>query len=321
VRKALGLFIGALVLVNCSPENETWNPPNIPNHLLAYPLDTLPSKAEVSLGRDLFFDSLLSGNQGISCSSCHLPEFAFTDGQPVSVGVSGALGFRNAPSLFNLVYKPLYFAEGGVFPLERTINPPLETDFEMNHNMGLLISDLRENDYASRFFELYGDSVEPYQVVAALSAYMRTLLSINSQYDQFLEGQFSFSIEQERGLSLFKQIGCAQCHTLPMTTDYSFAWNGYNSEGEDRGRFRLTLLPADDHRFMIPSLRNVAITAPYFHDGGVATLSRVMDHYRDVDTLWKKGEPVFIQSFTKEEGDKIISFLNTLTEVSTVDKK
>lgn len=302
------------------PTIEDWTPPEIPNHLPAYPYDSTMSLAEVELGKDLFFDPLLSGNRGISCSSCHLPNLAFTDGEPVSIGVGGALGMRNAPSLYNLVYKPLYFAEGGVFPLERTINPPLETDFEMDHNMGVLVRDLRKNDYAPRFQEVYSDSAKPQYVVEALSAYMRTLLSVNTPYDQYLTGEFQLSDDQLKGLEHFTTHGCAQCHSLPMTSGYQFAWNGYNTESEDAGRLRLTLKPEDDHTFMVPSLRNVSVTAPYFHDGGAATLESVLDHYAQMDTLYLENTPVIIQPFSKSERLEVLAFLQTLTEDFSVNK-
>lgn len=310
----------SLVASCTQPASQIWSPPQIPDHLGVYPHDTAMSIAEVELGKDLFFDPLLSGNRGISCSSCHLPHLAFTDGKPVSVGVGGALGMRNAPSLYNLVYKPMFFAEGGVFPLERTINPPLETDFEMDHNMGVLVRDLRKNDYAQRFQEVYSDSAKPVYVVDALSAYMRTLLTVNTPYDQYLSGKRQFSEAELQGLEHFKTHGCAQCHSLPMTTGYQFAWNGYNSSGEDAGRFRLTLKPEDDHTFMVPSLRNVSVTAPYFHDGGAASLEDVLDHYAQMDTLYLENEPVVIQSFSDSERQQVLAFLQTLTEDFSVNK-
>lgn len=321
--KWLGLFI-FLFLLGCTPSTqEKWDVPELPHHFPEFPEHLIPLQAEVSLGKDLFFDELLSGNRGISCGSCHLPELAFTDGKPISMGVKGAMGFRNSPSLLNVVYKPMYFAEGGVFPLERTINPPLETDFEMAHNMGLLIEDLRESDYSKRFENIYDKEVQPRHVVRVLASYMRTLLSYNSKFDQYIQGSYSLTPQEQQGLKLFTsdQLNCEKCHHLPMTTSYFFAVNKFDYDSEEPGRYRLTLLESDWKKFMIPSLRNVEITAPYFHNGGAKTLSEVLDHYQKVDSLTLNEETFAIREINQEEKEQLIAFLKTLTDDKYKGKK
>ncbi len=318
--KVLALFY----LWGCtSSSNEKWVVPELPSYFPEFPKHQIPLQSEVSLGKDLFFDELLSGNKGVSCGSCHIPELAFSDGKSIAMGVNGALGTRNSPTLLNVVYKPLYFAEGGVFPLERTINPPLETDFEMAHNMGVLIEDLRKSHYAQRFEDIYNKEVQPRHVVRVLASYMRTLLSFNSKFDQYMQGRYQLTEKEEKGFKLFTsdQLNCEKCHQLPLTTSYLFAVNRFDFDSKEPGRYRLTLIDSDFKKFMIPSLRNVEITPPYFHNGGAASLSAVLDHYQSVDSLQLNEDKFPVRKVNEEEKEQIIAFLKTLTDEKYVVKK
>lgn len=321
--RAGSLFV-LILLVGCaSSSDEKWVVPELPDYFPTFPEYQIPLQSEVDLGKDLFFDELLSGNKGVSCGSCHLPSLAFTDGKSIAIGVNGALGNRNSPSLLNVVFKPLYFAEGGVYPLERTINPPLETDFEMAHNMGVLIEDLRGSEYAKRFESIYDKEVQPRHVVRVLASYMRTLLSFNSKFDQYIQGKYQFTEDEAKGLKLFTsdQLNCEKCHQLPMTTSYLFAINRFDFDSNEPGRYRLTLLDSDFKKFMIPSLRNVEITGPYFHNGAASSLSLALEHYQSVDSLELNEEKFPVRNFNDAEKNQIIAFLKTLTDQKYIVKK
>ncbi len=345
MRKALLLFLGVFG-VACS-ESESPSPgvqlvaveaPAAFGGTVPYPERNPFSEAGISLGRQLFFDKRLSGNNQLACASCHLPQLAFTDGIPLSsIGVGGNPLARHAPPLFNLAWaKNGLFWDGGASDLESLSFAPLQHPDEMGQDIAELLEELRVvEEYRNLFREAFGaDTLHSALVVRALAQYQRTLVSANSRYDRIVTGTSdeTFSEAELRGKQLFEQK-CTSCHLPPFFTDFGFHNNGLDNsfptepEHPAQGRFRITLNPADMGKFKTPSLRNLAFTAPYMHDGRFATLEAVLDHYdngmKDSETL----EAVFRQesgdlgvALTAQHKADLLAFLQTLNDSSFVEK-
>lgn len=242
------------------------------------------TKARWDLGKKLFYDPILSIDSSISCASCHKAHLAFADDQALSPGVQNRPGVRNAPSLANIAYHPYFLREGSVPTLEMQALVPIQEENEFDHDI-LVIAELLKNDpeYISMSKQAYERAPDPYVIVRALANFQRTLISGNSSYDKFhFQGQNSaLSESARRGMDLFfsSKTSCGNCHGGFNFTDYSFQNNGLDSIYDDPGRRRLTGKPEDEALFKVPSLRNVALTAPYMHDGRFATLMEVVEHY------------------------------------------
>ena len=274
--------------------------------------------ARVALGKQLFFDPLLSRDRSVSCASCHLPELAFTDGKPVSEGVMQRTTLRNSPSLINVAYQRLLFWDGGSFSLEAQVIAPLEHPSEMNLPLAEALRRLEQHPtYPARFEEAFGDPISVQTLTLALATYQRTLISSGSAYDRWLDGDVdALSASARRGHKLFHGgAGCATCHTGFLFTDQSFQHNGLVTENADSGRARITLRPEDVGRFRVPSLRNVAITAPYMHDGRYTTLLEVLQHYnRGGDGVRNQRPSIVPLGLSDAELDDIAAFLVSLTD-------
>jgi cytochrome c peroxidase len=292
-------------------------PPGFPP--IPYPEDNLPSADRIALGKELFFDPILSVDSTISCSSCHLPESAFTDNRSVSVGVEGRIGFRNAPTLTNVAYAPYMLMDGGNPNLELQIFVPIEDHNEMAFNLVLLTERLTANSYYNiRFQEVFDAAPSPYGITRALAAFERTILSGNSTYDQFKQGTTSLSYEAMQGMELFfsEALSCSGCHNGFNFTNWAFENNGlYTTYYPDSGRARITRDPADAGKFKVPTLRNIAVTGPYMHDGNLASLEDVVEHYnnggQDHPNKSSLIQPLGLSS---EQKNNLIRFLETLTD-------
>lgn len=242
------------------------------------------TEARWSLGRKLFYDPVLSKDGRVSCATCHDPNLAFADDQAISSGADGLVGNRNASSLANIAYHPYYTREGGVPTLEMQVLVPIQEHHELGTNIVLLADTLRKiQDYVDRSIEAYGEAPSPFVITRALAQFERSLISGQSAYDLELHYGISGSMTAaaKRGLTLFesKRTQCTTCHGGFNFTDYSFANNGLYARYPDDGRARLTNDSVDIALFKVPSLRNVALTAPYMHDGSIETLDAVIDHY------------------------------------------
>lgn len=316
------------------------------------------SHAKVALGRHLFYDVRLSGNQTQACASCHVQARAFTDGRERSVGSTGERGPRNAPSLANVVYMPtLNWANPTLTELERHILVPMFGENPVE--LGLagredeLLARLRaDRRYQELFHAAYPELDDPFSVrttVQALAAFVRTLLSGDSPYDRFVYGGAwdALSDSAQRGLELFlsERLECHHCHggfnfagpTVHENTTFresAFHNTGlYNLGGKGRyphpntGLYEITGDPADMGRFRAPSLRNVAVTAPYFHDGSAQTLEEVVRFYEAGGRVIASGPNAgdgrtnpfksgFVMGFslTDDERADLIAFLESLTD-------
>jgi cytochrome c peroxidase len=237
-----------------------------------------PITAEgIVLGRRLFHDRRLSRDRSISCASCHNPNHAFSDGRPVAVGVFRRAGRRSAPALVNRAYGRAFFWDGRTTTLEEQVLRPIEDPAEM---------DLSLAEASARVAMPVAD------ISRALATYVRSILSGNAPYDRFLSGDTrALTADQRAGLQLFRgRANCTSCHIGPTFTDERFhntgvAWveppagSGRTATFADEGRFLVTRLPQDRGAFKTPTLREVAATAPYMHDGSLASLEQVIDFY------------------------------------------
>ena len=239
---------------------------------LPVPEDNPLTPERIQLGRELFFDTRLSRDGSLSCSSCHNPEHAFSDGRPLAVGVFGRTGRRNAPALINRGYGRAFFWDGRTQTLEEQVLKPIEDPNEMGLSLG---------EASSRA----GLTVDD---ISALASYVRSILSGDSPFDRYVNGDSrSLSPEARAGLEVFRGKGnCTACHVGPTFTDESFhntgvAWRGLDQSAmfADDGRAAISRSPGDRGAFKTPTLREVARSAPYMHDGSISTLDEVVDFY------------------------------------------
>ena len=347
-RSVFILFSGLLLLSNGKPVRLPDVAPgpfvfNLPSNLsgtLPVPVRNPVTKEGVSLGEMLFYDPVLSGNNQLSCATCHQPARAFTDGLALSErGISGKSLHRNVPSLANLAWHNGLFWDGGASDLESLVFGPLTHADEMGQDLHALVQELNEKAvYRDMFKKAFGnDTIYSALVARALAQYLRTLISANSRYDQFIrnEPDANFSTIELKGMKIFDQK-CGSCHQFgtgknDFFTDHQYHNNGLDStfssslEGIFQARFRITRDSADMGKFKTPSLRNVALTAPYMHDGRFATLEEVLDHYdhkmiysTTLDSVFQKENNSVGISLTKDKKEAIIAFLHTLTDTAFV---
>ena len=268
---------------------------------------------KVKLGRRLFHDKKLSGDGTVSCASCHALDTAGVDGLAVSIGIKGQKGKRNAPTVLNSSLQFRQFWDGRVATLEEQISSPLRNPVEMATNWQDVISYLKaEPEYRKEFNEIFHSAPSKTLVVNAIAEFERSLLTPNGAFDRFLKGDKTAINEQaQRGYQLFKSYGCIACHqgvavggNLYEKLGIVQAYYPENKQSEeaDFGRYLLTGDEEDRYEFKVPSLRNVARTAPYLHDGSIKTLEEVisvMGRYQIGRTISKpdiKAIKIFLQT-------------------------
>jgi len=248
------------------------------------PIQPIPRKIEIdtrwaNLGKALFHSPLLSKNNTVSCSSCHLIEFGGDDGFPVSTGVNNAKGERNSPTVLNSSFNFRQFWDGRVSTLSDQISGPLHNPIEMGTTWEEVIKKLRSDSYFKKtFFSLDPQGVTSENIIKAITTYEESLITPNAPIDRYLLGdQNALTEQQQRGLKHFINHGCTSCHQ-----GANIGGNMYQKLGgvhsippilaDDQGRYRITHQEQDKYVFKVPSLRNVADTGPYFHNGAVDTL-------------------------------------------------
>lgn len=323
------------------------------------PADNLMNAAKVELGRHLFYEARLSGNGTQSCASCHAPERAFADSRAVARGSTGQSHPRNSPSLVNIAYQlTLDWANPGRRTLEQQMHAPLfgTQPVEMGVNDGnreqVLERLRRDADYPARFAAAFGGEAAPLHwdnVIKAIAAFERTLIAADSRYDQAQAGVITLTPAEQRGQQLFfgDRTRCAACHGGPNFSGQFASLNGsigeptfhniglYNLDGQgaypalNRGLFEFSGRTEDMGRFRAPSLRNVALTEPYLHDGSIATLEAVLDTHADGGRLMGNGpyagdgrlnpfKDPLIDQIRLDAQDKadLLAFLRTLSDPS-----
>ena len=275
---------------------------------------------KVALGERLFFDPLLSRDQTVSCSTCHLTNLAFTDGLALSKGVEDRTGIRNSPSLVNVAYQPLLFWDGGALTLENQVFAPLQDPNEMDSDLEEIMDRLNQSeDYRELFMDAFDDDANLRTLTQALGAFQRTIRSGGSRYDRFRAGEEDALSEAElRGLALFEgKAGCVTCHSGFLLTTNAFENNGLTFANADSGRARVTLKAEDFARFKVPSLRNVGVTSPYMHDGRFESLQDVVAHYNHGGNQSRgQHESIVPLKLSDQEQADLVSFLNSLTDVT-----
>jgi len=266
---------------------------------LSIPKDNPPTIATIALGRELFYDKRLSQNDTLACSSCHNPQMAFSDGERLSKGVMGQRALRNSPTVLNAAYSPSQFWDGRAQSLEAQSAAPISDPLEMNQPHAVSFKKIADNaNYRAMFREAFGtDDVTLARIEKSLASFERTLLSGDSTFDryQYARGKDAqpdaLTVQQVRGFAVFMNPmrgNCAACHMVGSQSAL-FADGKFHNTGEgvgensetfsDVGRFAETHVATDTGAFKTPTLRNVALTAPYMHDGKLKTLKEVVDFY------------------------------------------
>jgi cytochrome c peroxidase len=249
-------------------------------------LDVLLQSRVADLGRLLFFDRRLSRDRSVSCASCHDPARAFTDGRAVSTGVTGRTGRRNAPTLVNRAWGDAQFWDGRVASLREQVLHPIEDPDEMGFTRhGAAARIAADPALAARFAEVLDDSVHAASLARTLAAYIASIIAGDAPFDRWAAGDtLAIGAEARRGRRLFDgRARCSACHRGPNFTDERFhntgvAWRD-GGVPADSGRFVVTGRERDIGAFKTPTLREIARTAPYMHDGSIATLEAVVDFY------------------------------------------
>eukprot|EP01136_Pigoraptor_vietnamica_P012678 Opistho-1_new@52865 len=254
----------------------------------------------------------------VSCSSCHLPNAAFSDpGNDFSIGINNTIGRRNSPALINLAWQTSFMWDGGVNHIEIQPLAPLTNPEEMGWDLAPIMTNLNQNpEYKILFEEAFDtDSISAAFMFKALAHYMSCLISANSKYDQYTRGEINFSASELNGLNLFQQ-NCASCHSAPLFTDYSYRNNGigWDPSSPDIGRFIITQVNSDSLKFKVPTLRNIEVTFPYMHDGRLNTLEEVIDHYAS-GNFHSNSDPLINSiSLSGTQKTDLVNFLKTLTD-------
>lgn len=320
------LFIVSLILVSCNKKSAVavyddtyilevpnWVPyPEIPSN-------NQLSKSRVTLGEKLFNDPKLSVDSSISCASCHLIGAAFTDNLDKSTGVFNRKTLRNSPTLLNVAYANLLFSDGGTSSLEAQVLAPIEEFTEMDFHIIKVKERLKYDDEYNRLSKLAydRDTIDEYVIARSIAAFERTLYSFNSAFDRYYyeNDKNAISDQAKRGWDLFSSdsLNCTSCHVPPLFTDFKFYDIGLN-DLNDPGRFRITGNEEDRNKFKTPTLRNIALTYPYFHNGEVSDLKEVLSFFMNESSLEQyKNDKLQLTNTEKED---IIAFLMSLNEIN-----
>jgi len=286
---------------------------------------------QIDLGRYLFFDPVLSGDGTLSCASCHDPARGLSDGRPRSIGIHGADAGRAAPTLWNVAFLKRFFWDARADSLEAQATGPLYSSREMGNTPAQLLASLNDNAIYRRLFQeafpRESGRVTPKQVYTALTAFQTSLISLNSRYDRYVHGYDAALSERElEGLNVFRSFvaRCSECHTPPLFTNEQIAVIGMPEPAErpfDVGAETIFGSPKLKGGFKVPTLRNIARTAPYSHDGAFTNLHDVVEFYnKGRGNAVPKGMQLYLHwhisdpHLTDAEVDRIVDFLGALTD-------
>tara|TARA_Y100000782_G_C10189272_1_gene269376 strand:+ start:9077 stop:10147 length:1071 start_codon:yes stop_codon:yes gene_type:complete len=303
---------------------------NIPSDFpsMDIPVDNPMTLEGVALGRKLFYDPILSGDNSQSCASCHNQSYAFTDhGNALSTGINGNEGVRNAMALVNLGWGDFFFWDGRKGSLEDQALEPVTNEIEMHETWPNAIEKLvNDAEYVALFKAAFGEvTIDSLLAAKAIAQFERTLISGNSRFDKKQRGELSFTAQERLGESVFftEKGDCFHCHGTVLFTDLIFHNNGLQETIEDPGLGGYTGDASDMGLMRTPTLRNIALTAPYMHDGRLNTLEEVVEFYNsgvhqnspNVDVLMQKANRVDGQlNLTQDEQEALLAFLHTLTD-------
>ena len=309
--------------------------PNIPQ-------DNQLTMAGVELGRMLFYEKMLSKDGSQSCADCHLQKDGFSDARQFSIGVEGLPGKRQAMAVFNVAWhKNGMFWDGRASSLRDQSLLPIQDPLEMNETLENAVKKIQDTKmYRDQFIRAFGDeTVTAERMSLAMEQFEMTIVSNNSKYDQYLRGEVTLTESEDRGRELFfseydpfgseKGGECFHCHAGFNFTNNQFMNNGLDGEGEftDEGYKMVTGNDSDLAKFKVPSLRNIALTAPYMHDGRLASLEEVIEHYNSgvkpsstVDFLLQYNLDPGLQLTAQNKAD-LIAFLHTLTDTTFLENE
>ena len=337
MNKVFFCLIFVLIFIGCDKENPNARQLSIVTPLnLAYPSNfptpTIPpenplTEEGVNVGRYLFYDPILSSDNTVSCASCHKQEYSFGDNTPYSFGVNQAIGERNTPVIVNSAFQLEFDWDGKSNSLEDQAVRPIFNDIELhNNNWSEVLYRLQTSElYPDLFYAAFGtSSIDSSHILMALSQFERTLISSNSRFDKWLNGEVAFTNAELNGFDIYntERGDCFHCHPIGLLTNNLFHNNGLDpSPFLDLGRYNVTQNPLDEGAFKSPSLRNIEFSAPYMHDGRFSTLEEVIDHYNfgghdspTVDPLMKYIGIGLLLS--PEEKENLKAFLLTLSDQS-----
>ncbi|MCS7025692.1 MAG: cytochrome-c peroxidase [Bryobacteraceae bacterium] len=316
------LALLSIAMARAADNKRSVAPPVVPLGLLPvqWPKDNPYSAVKAELGRLLYFDTRLSKDNTVSCATCHNPKFAFTDGQPVSTGIRGQKGGRSAPTVINRAYSLAQFWDGRAPTLEEQAKGPIQNPIEMGETHDNVVQKLKAiPGYRKLFQQAFGtEDITMDHVAKAIATFERTVLSGNSPYDRYRAGNKSaLTPEQVRGMDVyFNKAKCDQCHEgINFTSNaYHNLGVGMDKPNPDEGRFAVTKNPADWGAFKTPTLREIARTAPYMHDGSLKTLEEVVEFYNQGGVpnknLDEKIKPLHL---TEQEKKDLVAFLKALS--------
>lgn len=346
---AIFLFLGIVtVFVTCTHPSEE-APVQTPYPLVIppfFPPMDIPANNPltvegVNLGRYLFWEKKLSGNNTMSCGTCHMPEHGFSDSARYSTGIFGDLGNRQAMPLINMGWSPTYFWDGRSVTLEQQVEEPITNPIEMAENWETALAELANDPiYPPLFYKAFGSTeITKEGVVKAIASFMRTMISANSKFDKQRIGQYVFTPSEFNGYTLFLTEGgspdqvpggsfgadCFHCHGFGAMqfSDYLFHNNGLDASFTDLGRGAISGSVFDNGKFKTPTLRNIELTGPYMHDGRFTTLEQVINHYNSGGVPSETIDPFMkfttggLQLSEQAKAD-LIAFLKCLTDTSFI---
>ncbi|MFN6014628.1 MAG: cytochrome-c peroxidase [Flavobacteriales bacterium] len=338
------IFVSVVIFLSCKKDKVGFTPTpyelNIPSHFpdMIIPEDNPMTVEGVELGRKLFYEERLSRDNTMSCANCHSPSASFSDPSQFSVGIDGIPGTRNSMALINLGWQNFFFWDGRAKTIEDQILEPIPNPIEMHQEWKDAVAKLNsDKTYRNMFFKAFGqEGIDSLKVSKAIAQFLRTMISGSSKYDVMYKYENSLplnSIEQSvyasvtaeewAGYDLFKSLNgadCFHCHNGPLMQVQKFSNNGLDATFIDHGRNGVTGNPADDGKFKVPTLRNIALSGPYMHDGRFNTLEEVIEHYSSGIQMSSTIDPMI--EFASQGGvqldafekDLLKKFLQTLTD-------
>ena len=316
----LGFFVVTFLFLSFDNNNQYFLtiPKGFPN--LQIPEDNKLTNERIYLGKKLFFDNILSRDSSISCASCHKPDHAFTDGLKKAVGIKNRSVTRNTPTLTNIAYNKNFLRDGVNPSLEAQVLVPIHEKNEFDFHILLAAERLKKKpSYVQLFEKAYGGIPTPKLITKAIASYERTLISGNSRYDQYIyqNKKNALSSSEKKGLKLFNKLYCVSCHSGFNFSNGEIVNNGLYEKYEDVGKMRVSLKEIDNGCFKVPTLRNIALTAPYMHDGSIQTLEEVINHYMLGGNSHPNKHP-FIKPFSLDNSDRknLVLFLKSLSDSS-----
>lgn len=288
-----------------------------------HPANNKPTKARIELGKKLFFDPRLSGDGNASCATCHNPMMGWSDGLPTAKGFKSKVLDRASPVVTNTAFNAVQMWDGRKRTLEDQAMGPMEATVEMNMDIGKLFKWLKSNKgYRAAFEKAYpGEEISQSTVSRAIASFERTVISDNSPFDHWIKGdKNAMTAQQVRGFEIFldeKRGNCAACHSAPNFVDNGFHNIGlasYGSEKPDLGRYNQLPLPVAKGAFKTPTLRDIELSAPYFHDGSAKTLLDVMQTYADHGYAEGNVSPEVKKiNLTNQDMQDLVAFMKALT--------